>query len=48
MKPCVVGIWMNDLCEVPQMYEFNTWGEALDFCKRNRKSFRIWYHFRII
>lgn len=45
MKPYIVGIWKNDPCKVPQGYEFNTWGEALDFYKRNRKEFTIWYHF---
>ena len=45
MKPYIVGIWKNDPCKVPQGYEFNTWGEALDFYKRNRKEFAIWYHF---
>ena len=45
MKPYIVGIWRADPCKLPQGYEFNTWGEALDFYKRNRKDFKIWYHF---
>lgn len=45
MKPYIVGIWKADPCKLPQGYEFNTRGEALDFYKRNRKNFKIWYHF---
>lgn len=45
MKPYIVGIWKADPCKMPQGYEFGTWGEALDFYKRNRKDFTIWYHF---
>lgn len=41
----IVGIWKADPCKMPQGYEFGTWGEALDFYKRNRKDFTIWYHF---
>ena len=45
MKPYIVGIWKSDPCELIQGYEFNTWGEALDFFKINRKDFMIMYHF---
>lgn len=44
MIPYVVGIWREDPRKTPQGYEFQTWGEALDFCKRNRKAFEIWSH----
>ena len=44
MIPYVVGIWRDDSRKIPQGYEFRTWGEALDFCKRNRKTFKIWSH----
>lgn len=41
----IVGIWKADPCKMPQGCEFGTWCEALDFYKRNRKDFTIWYHF---
>ena len=45
MKPYIVGVWKSDPCKMPQGGEFDTWGEALDFYKRNRKDFTILYHF---
>lgn len=43
----IVGIWKNDPCRIPQLYEFNSWGDALDFYKTNHKYFGIMYHFVI-
>ena len=41
----IVGVWKDDLSSIPQLYEFKSWGEVLDFYKQQRKNFTILYHF---
>lgn len=43
----IVGVWKNDPCKIPQLYEFKSWGEALEFYKQEHKNFTIMYHFII-
>lgn len=36
-------VWANDDLNFWQWYEFNTWAEALDFVRENRKNMKQWY-----
>ena len=36
-------IWKDDDLNFWQLYEFNTWREALDFIKSNRQNLKKWY-----
>lgn len=36
-------IWKDDDLNFWQIYEFNTWREALDFIKSNRQNLKKWY-----
>lgn len=40
----IVGVWKSDPCKIPQLYEFNSWGAALAFCKHECENFTIMYH----
>lgn len=40
----IVGVWKDDPRQVPQLYEFRTWAEALEFVKQERDTFKLWYH----
>jgi hypothetical protein len=41
----IVGVWKNDPCKIPQLYEFKSWGDALEFYKQEHENFTIMYHF---
>lgn len=40
----VVGTWKDDPYQMPQLYEFKAWREALEFCKKWREDFKLMYH----
>lgn len=40
----IVGVWKNDVTKTPQSYEFNTWREAIDWLKKNKSHFQLWFH----
>lgn len=40
----IVGIWRDDPGKVMQCYEFGSWADALEFCRRNRDAFSLRYH----
>ena len=42
--PYIVGIWRDDPHKVMQSYEFGSWADALEFCRRNRGTFSLRYH----
>ena len=44
MAIAIVGIWKDDISRTPQLYEFSSWGEALEFYKKDRKYFELMYH----
>ena len=36
-------VWSDDDLNFWQWYEFNSWTEALDFVKKNRKNLKKWH-----
>ena len=46
MKPAILGVWKNDILDIPQVYEFSSWKEALDFYKSNCKHFIVMENFQ--
>lgn len=36
-------VWSDDDLNFWQWYEFNSWTEALDFVKKNRKNLKQWH-----
>lgn len=40
----IVGVWRNDVTNTPQSYEFESWGKAIEWLKKEKLHFQLWFH----